>query len=175
MAGQMPNLISFGDNGTFTVTSDLIENARCFITSLYGKKSIQSLDLLREHVFANNKGDIRSLPPTEDSFKFHLLRALYQFTIFKQANKSKLILPDITLFGRTVLNNRLVPIRMSKPAKPTAIKPCFCKCSKTLCSKSCSCAKAGASCIAACACFGQRGKCARLEVNSEIDEPSDGE
>ena len=68
----------FGDTGVYDVTSGVINDARTLMAALYWKPPVSSLNTLTEHIFANNKSDIQSLPPTEDAFGFHLLRALYQ-------------------------------------------------------------------------------------------------
>ena len=118
IAGNIQHLTNFGDNKNFNATDDVIVDDRSSIGTLYGKPSIISLDILHGYIFANNKGDIRTLPPTEDSFHSHLLRSLYQLAIFKQDAKNSMTLPDVTHFGRAVINNKLIPILMSKSPKP---------------------------------------------------------
>jgi len=89
------------------------DEARDLVACIYGQEKVDSLNVLhvREHVFANNKGDIRNLPPTEYSFYFHLLCALYQFSIYKQlqAVNPHINLPDPCTFGRVIQNWRLIP------------------------------------------------------------------
>ena len=73
-------------------------------------------------MFVSSKLDLRSLPATEDAFYFHVLRALYQLLMYRRAHLSDLALPTATTFGRTLINGKLVPILMSKPAKPNIDK-----------------------------------------------------
>ena len=89
IAGNIPHLTNFGDKN-FNVTVDVIVHDRSFIGTLYGKPSVIPLDILHEHIFANNKGDIRKLPPTKNSFHFHQLRSLYQLAFFEQAAENSM-------------------------------------------------------------------------------------
>ena len=111
------------------------------------------------------------MPPTEDAFTFHLMRALFQLAVYKQAvNSDSMHLPCVTDFGRCVRDNHLVPILMSKPPKPQSRKAVFCKCSKQVCSSRCSCKKAGVPCTAACSCLGQQMQCSHIEYPEESDQ-----
>ena len=83
VVGTITEFSKFGDTGVYGVTPAIINDARILMAALYGKPPVSSLNTLREHMFANNKSDIRSFPPTEDKFYFHLLRALYQLVIYK--------------------------------------------------------------------------------------------
>ena len=73
-------------------------------------------------MFGRVKGDIRKLPPTQNAYKYHMLRALYQIIICKKAHMSTLSLPDATLFGRNIVNGHLASIMMDKLAKPLSAK-----------------------------------------------------
>ena len=92
-----------------------------FVT-LYGIEGSRSLDLLRAHLWSSGKGDIRSLPPTEDAFNLHMFRALYQLSLYKISHLADPHLPVPTQFGRKVLDGKLRPIMMEKASKPPSIK-----------------------------------------------------
>ena len=96
MAGNILQFAQIGDDDAFNITDGVKDEARLFVANLHGKSTVQSLDVLCEHVLANSKGDMRTLPPTEDSFHYHLLRVLYQLLIFKRACHSQLNRPDVT-------------------------------------------------------------------------------
>ena len=77
-----------------------------------------NLDELRAYLFVTRKGDLRSLPPTEDAFRLHVLRSLYQIAVWKQASETDPQLPNPCKFGREVKAGILLAIPMAKSAKP---------------------------------------------------------
>ena len=81
MVGSLPNLSAYGDDGIFELTENIRSEATLFFTALYGKKGQYKLNTLRQHMFASSKSDLRMLPPTDDAFRLHLLRALYQLAL----------------------------------------------------------------------------------------------
>ncbi|KAG1680227.1 putative RNA polymerase II subunit B1 CTD phosphatase rpap2 [Nymphon striatum] len=120
----------------------VITEARSFFCDLYGKPGYLSLDKLRAHLFASSKLDLRSLPPTEDAFHFHVLRSLCQICLYKQASLSNPVLLPPEEYGRIVDGDRLIPVMKSKPSKPSAAKLKYCKCKKKPnCLRNCPCAK----------------------------------
>ena len=78
-------LAAYGDKHSETpLTKDILNSARLFYFALYGRKDFTgTLDELRCHLFITKKGDLRSLPCTEDAFELHLLGSLHQLAIFK--------------------------------------------------------------------------------------------
>ncbi|KAG1686677.1 hypothetical protein GQR58_008639 [Nymphon striatum] len=141
----------------------VITEARSFFCDLYGNPGYLSLDKLRAHLFASRKLDLRSLPPTEDAFHFHVLRNRCQICLYKQASFSNPVFLPPEEYGRIVDGDRLIPVMKSKPSKPSAAKLKYCKCKKKPnCLRNCPCAKAAVPCIIACACNGDREKCGRL-------------
>ena len=112
MVGKITEFSKFGDTGVYDVTSGVINDARTLMAALYEKPPVSSLNTLKEHIFANNKSDIQSLPPTEDAFGFHLLCALYQLVVYKQTVNIHMHLPYVTEFGRSIQNNCLIPVLM---------------------------------------------------------------
>ncbi|KAG1656970.1 hypothetical protein GQR58_023659 [Nymphon striatum] len=100
----------------------VITEARSFFCDLYGTPGYLSLDKLRAHLFPSRKLDLRSLPPTEDAFHFHVLRNLCQICLYKQASFSNPVLLPPEEYGRIVDGDRLIPVMKSKPSKPSAAK-----------------------------------------------------
>lgn len=158
---RLPLLSSFGFGDH--VTDDLVAEAREFFCTLYGRPGFSSLDKLRAHLFASSKRDLRSLPPTEDAFRLHLLRSLCQFNLYKQAFLTNPSLLNPVDYGRHMDDGILLPTMMTKPSKPTSAKLAFCKCKKDpKCMINCPCSKASIPCIIACSCSGEPEKCARI-------------
>ena len=81
-----------------------IDEARDFFVALNGREGFKSLGVLRAHLWSSGKGDIRSLSPTEDAFKLHMFRALYQLSLYKRSHLADPLLPVPTQFGRKILN-----------------------------------------------------------------------
>jgi len=104
LAGNINAFANFGDTG-YSIEPDVKNDARLFFISLYGRgREFESLDSLREHIFASSKSDLRTLPPTEDAFHFHFLRVLYELLMYKRAHLCNLSLPSANNFDRQVIN-----------------------------------------------------------------------
>ena len=85
MVGCFPHVSEFGREG-MDIRNVHIDEAREFFVALYGREGFKYLDVLRAHLWSSGKGDLRSLPPTEDAFKLHVSRALYQLCLYKRAH-----------------------------------------------------------------------------------------
>ena len=109
MAGQFPILTQFGRQDQVEYQAGTLDEARVFFTALYGHPDFDSLDSLREKLFASSRSDLRALPPTEDAFYFQAVRALYQIALYNRANRCHLHLPPPTDFGRDVQNGSWCP------------------------------------------------------------------
>jgi len=173
LIGNLPHLVDFGRDSEMAATECVIDEARVYWTALYGQTGFSCLDTLRQHMFVSSKLDLRSLPATEDAFYFHVLRALYQLLLYRRAHLSDRALPPATTFGRTLINGKLVPILMSKPAKPNIDKTVSCMCKSSKCLKRCSCKKAAVPCCVTCICLGQRGSCGRIVSESDSSSEED--
>ena len=156
----------YGEADTnLTPTPEVFTSARMFYFALYSRKDFSgTLDELRCHLFITKKGDLRSLPCTEDAFEYHFLRGLHQLGIYKRAVQPKPPLPDPCQFGRTLKDGCLTAKRMSKPAKPHTVKT-FCKCKKGNCGRNCPCKRAGPDCNSACLYSGNPVKCKRFAID----------
>ena len=168
------NLLQFGTESLVLNASPVVvDDVRKIFAALYGPTGFQCLNSLCQHIFASSGTDLRALPPSEDAFHFHDLRALYQFALFKRAHLSSLSLPSPVEYGRCIINNRLVPIMMKKPPKPPSAKIIFCKCKSSNCLRNCACKRAGIPCFIGCTCLGQRVKYLRLDVTFKDEEDSE--
>ncbi|KAG1706217.1 hypothetical protein GQR58_003741 [Nymphon striatum] len=99
--------------------SEAIHESVCkYMCALYGKRDFsRTLDQLRCHLFRTKMSDIRSLPPTCDAFRLHLMRALYQLVIWKRATSPTLSLPPPTEFSWSTKKGFLLAIQMTKLPK----------------------------------------------------------
>ena len=96
--GNFNCLASYGNpESDLQVSEDIVHDARQYLVSLYGHTGFDSLDVLRRNAFATNRGDVRSIPPTEDAFYQHLLHAFYQLAICKRAHVKDLDMPSPTV------------------------------------------------------------------------------
>ena len=64
--------------GDLEIETTVMDSAQKYFFALYGNKGFNgTINELRCHLFLNRKGDIHSLPATEDVFRFHVLWALH--------------------------------------------------------------------------------------------------
>ena len=136
-AQDITALTTYGDTDA-SLSDEGKKSARFFYLKLYGNFD-GNLDEVRVHAFSTTKGDLRCLPPTEDAFHCHMLRALFQILICKAAQQNHPNIPAPTSFGREMYDEKLVPIMMDKPSRPPAatVKQ-YCTCVKSKCTM-CSC------------------------------------
>lgn len=164
---------SYGETDDFRISDDLIGTARNLLMALYGGQTFSSLAALRTHLFiaGGNSKDLRCLPPTEDSFRQHLLRCLYATLVQKRAHVPHPVLPVVTTFGWT-METFLQPVPMLLPPFPELTQSLTsCKCVASKCTKNCSCKKSKVPCCVACKCEGKEGKCDRTLFS--VEESSD--
>ena len=175
--GKMVTFANFEPVDVSDVDEKIFDEAREFFCRLYSAVSSSSLNELRAHLFASSKQDIRSLPPTEDAFRFHVLRSLAQFSLYKQACLSNPTLLPPEHYGRQLENGALVPVMKSLPAKPKTAKLHFCKCKSTpLCQRNCPCRKLPSGCIIACPCNGKPDICGlRITYDDNDDDADDND
>ena len=124
MVGCLPNLAAYGSSEDFTVIEAIKAEATLFFAAVYGKRGHDcSLNTLRQHMFASTKSDLRMLPPTDNAFNLHLLRALYQLALYKTAHLSNPALPPVAEFGRVLFND--YPIINDYPSQAKHPATCF--------------------------------------------------
>ena len=108
--------------------------------SMYGRPSFEgNLDMLCAHLFATPSSGLRFLPPIEDAFKQHVLRALMHISVSKSSHLSNPLYPNPTLFRKEIVNGKLAPALMCKPAKPSVVKhkTVSCNCKQWYCHQGC--------------------------------------
>ena len=130
--------------------------------------------MLLAHLWYSGKGDIRSLPPTEEAFKLHVYRAFYQLSLYKRSHLADPLLPVLTQFGRKILNEKLLPIMTEKGSKPPSIKNVYCTCKTSKCLKACPCLKASVPCVLSCFCIGAPGKCGWVAAPQKESSDDEG-
>lgn len=171
-------IASYGETSDFSITDDLTAAARNLLMAVYGGQAFSTLAAFRAHLFiaGGNSKDLRSLPPTEDAFKQHLLRCLYATLVQKRAHVQHPTLPAVTSFG-WIMGTYLQPVSMLKPPFPELTQSlASCKCVTSRCIRNCSCKKSKVPCCVACRCEGKEDKCDRtqnLSILAEQDVPSD--
>ena len=88
------------------INDAIMDEARAFFVYLYGREDYKSLDVLHAYLWSFGKCDLRPLPSTEETFRLHVSRALYQLTLYKRAHLADRLLPEATnLAGKLLLKN----------------------------------------------------------------------
>lgn len=124
-----------------------------FYLEILGKKG-DTADEARVNIFSRSCGiriKLANVPCTSDALYLHTLRASAQTYIWKNAIHSQYKELDLTHFGYTYKDNKLLPVFMSKnPLPDKLVKPCNCQ--KSCKTKMCNCKKNGVSCVPMCGC-----------------------
>ena len=133
-----------------------VEQEACvqFVGFLYGAQDCVSLNQLRAEKASKNIGP-KKLPPTEDSMHQHMLRCVYQLSIWHQDVVALQQLQDVLQFGyeRDTITNKLQPTMMTQPnAAPELLNEIVCVCAPNRCHDQCICLKSEQPCTAACSC-----------------------
>ena len=83
-----------------------------------------------------------SMPPTPDTLRFHLMRALYQFIVWRSAAITEPDIPSHTDPGAEwfLKDGELLPFTMSKDAIPkTIVEIIYCQCNYGCGTERCKC------------------------------------
>ena len=143
--------------------------AKTWLLSLYGKKgrNYSSNNQLRANMYCRTV-DLRALPPTDDAYKQHVLRALLQTATWVRADKAKPTLPNLYEFGWKKEKDGASPILMTEPSAPKDIaSSAYCSC-KGKCVRGCPCRDIG-TCALMCSCGGKPAAC-YLTANAISEE-----
>jgi len=151
----------------------IVQSGEKALACLYGGKVNENLNTLRLRKFKEKaiRGrsvvQVKALPPTSDSAKYHSLRVFHQVRCWMDDN-NKL---NPTDWGWEVRNEMLLPRRMDAPPAPHhLLKVIRCACKGECETKKCSCRRFGLHCNSTCAsCKGET--CS----NSQISEVEDVE
>ena len=130
---------------------DLLEN---YVLELYGCRDISLAAARLDKFNKSNDNDLRSLPPSKDALRQHVLRACYQAGYLWRQSIGELHIPDLKDWGleqesvgaffNPVLTTEKSPVTITE-----FIKTCSCKTDKC---KICSCATAKLQCLSMCGC-----------------------
>ena len=172
LIGKMSSIANFEPVYMINIEKKVFDEACDFSCHLYSNVISSSLNVLWAHLFASRKQDIHTLPPTEDTFKFHDLRSLAQFSLYRRASLCNPNLLPPEHYGRHLENGAFIPVMKTLPAKPTTAKLHFRKCKATpYCQRNCSCRKLPGGCIIAFPCNGNPNKCGmRIAYDDDADE-----
>lgn len=135
-----------------------MEAARYLIIAMYkskNKKKCRILDELRHHLATTTDKLVVQLPPTEDAFREHALRARFQTLIWCRSHIPKPELDDPTKCGWFKDENGLHPVMFKQEAVPKEIRDLsylYCRDGHCRDDKECTCLQAGLKCIDICEC-----------------------
>ena len=136
-----------------------MEYARLFVLQLYSKKAAKStktLDELRYVLSCKTEKTGALLPPTEDSFKQHVLRAKLQTMVWCMSHEPDPILPDPVDHGWIRGSDcQLTPKFGDMDCAPIQLRDMthlFCNDKNCNQSSKCACLLAGLRCIDICSC-----------------------
>ena len=110
--------------------------------------------------------DPNKLPPTESATHQHILRTVYQATVWQKLDTDCI---DPCEYGWCIVEGIYSPIATTEPCAPdNLLKFIRCKCKGGCKSANCSCKKHGLSC--AVACQNCRGCCENSQVKFPLNE-----
>ena len=182
-AKELPELASFG---TIQNLKESVSAARKYALALYGNKRRSNgqpcvtLDELRYEYASNTDKLASSFPPTEDAFKQHVLRSMYQVAIWTNSHVSNPVLWNPVGNGWTVdknNNNTLMPIFYRKDAALMEVRDLthlYCV-DKNGCkdARTCHCVASGFTCTDLCGCQGQ--ECSNIRKIPILDNSDDSD
>ena len=136
-----------------------LEAARKFILFMYGKgikgKPCGTLDELRFRMATSTDKPVSSLPPTDDAFMQHALRAKLQTIIWCNSHIAKPKIVDPSEYGWVKCDKDLQCVTNLKDFAPKELRDLthlFCKDEKCTNGRKCPCILAGLKCIEICNC-----------------------
>ena len=151
---------------------DSVTVARTYALLLYGKKGkdIDTLDELRYVMATTTDKSASMLPPTEDSFKQHVLRAKYQTQIWCQSHIPNQEVVDPVGNGWTACDGGGITQTMFTQAPASVevrdLTHLYCADNGCLRGNRCPCLLAGLECIDACSC---------TDCENQSNKPAEGD
>jgi len=152
---SVQQLSEFGGSSSLSISLD---TARRYVLLLYGKRSknCNTLDELRYALASTTDKQAAMLPPTEDAFKQHVMRALFQAMIWLQSHVAKPEVKDPVGHGWArggdgSLEHKLYE-KQCAPLEVRDITHLVCNDKYCKVSGKCPCLQAGLPCIESCAC-----------------------
>ena len=128
-----------------------------FIYNIYGVKDLEGdLEQLRYLLICERGQTGHKLPPTNDEFALHCLRAHLQACVWKQADLQMMETPDPAKSGWTVDHNGLFIPRYSKSSNAVKVSDLVasCHCTTGCSTQRCSCRRKSKNCSDICSCRG---------------------
>ena len=151
---QVPNFMTeCAQLKQFTVTDSLCNAVNSFVCHLYSHDVTDGdVNTVRINIFCRKTRDVERIPPTKDALALHLLRSVYQASIWVSACSSHIDLPRLEDHGWVVKDGKVEPLWITKPI----IKDVFqldvkCHWTKGRC-VSCKYSNAGLKCTRLCTC-----------------------
>ena len=138
--------------GQGELDEETAKDVELFICKVYNVPNASTVNKARAILFAKSCAT-DSLPPTSDALSFHIKRAHYQTSVWRQANKQYPELPPPETMGWRLEGTLLVPVLMSLPPVPdSCIELISCNCITRCMSARCKCKRTNLRCTAACKC-----------------------
>ena len=132
-------------------SEEKLQEAEKFACKIYNQ-TVESVDKARQIMFSKAAGP-EVLPPTSNAFQYHMKRVHFQTMVWKQANVSVQVLPDLDQNGWELQDNKLVPVLMSRDPIPKAcLEMIRCQCTTGCRSRRCKCKQSGLKCTGLCKC-----------------------
>ena len=119
---------------------EIVKLSRDILIASYGKiENFDCLNDLRVHLFPHRK-TLKSLPPTDDSFKFPVKRCIFQWSVMLQALVPSPIYFSPLDFGWELKDGKVLSKKSALAAWPSTIQKVspYCKCKN--CRQKCPCA-----------------------------------
>lgn len=161
------DLTEFGRIDFHPNSIEEITACETLIASCYG--NYDSITEARYQMLAIKAPEESKLPPSRNALSYHMQRAAYQTSIWKNADKAIMTVPPPTDHGWT---HELQP-KTHDPCPRTEMTT-VCHCTKDCSSRSCKCRKSMLSCTDACSCSSVTCKnFDALEDDSDGDETDD--
>lgn len=140
--------------------TEVYETGRSFFNKLYGCNGSKTMNELRFVCFTKRRSTpkIKSLPPTDEALRNHLMRAHLQAMTWNCADEDDPPLVDKSKYGWQLEDGVYHPTQSNRaPAPSELLKIVACGCSvnkeNLACTRgSCSCKSAGISCTTFCKC-----------------------
>lgn len=140
------------------VSCEVLSSATKFVAAMYGNPQATSLNNVRTvKASAIKQGKVppgKKLPPTDDSFKLHVMRANFQMHIWRQSIVGVQEEHDPIKAGyERASDGPLQPKMMCQnAASPELMNGLVCTCMDSKCQEGCPCYGNGQPCTAACSC-----------------------
>ncbi|CAG9760430.1 unnamed protein product [Ceutorhynchus assimilis] len=161
--GNLPNLSE----------EEAIELSTRYVYTLYKNKNkdIVNLNEMRCFLTSTTNRTAAELPPTDDAFKQHLKRCIYQLKIWYSSHQAENHFEDPSRYGWILEENVWVPVLSTQEPVPDNLRKILSiRCSDKICNNSrCICVTQGLKCCTECKCK----SCSNAIVIEDADSDSD--